>query len=63
MIDRFYKRFKEEVKDGINTFDQPKEFIIYIILAIKIDIRLYQRHIEKTRGGRRGVMTIYPRTN
>ncbi len=41
MIDRFYKGFKEEVKDGSSLFDQPEEFIAYIVLVIRIDIRIY----------------------
>ncbi len=62
LIDRFYKGFKKEVKDGINAFDQPEEFTAYIALATRIDIQIYQQCIEKARRGG-GRIAPYPRTN
>lgn len=62
LIDRFYKGLKKEVKDRINVLDQLKEFIAYVVLATRIDIRMYQRHIERVRrGGRRTIP--YLKTN
>jgi len=44
---QFYEGLKNDVKDELSRTDRPKDLAGLIALAVKVDTRIYERHLEK----------------
>lgn len=49
MMSQFYEGLKEEVKDELSKLDRPDDFTKYVAMAVRIDNRLYERRMERTK--------------
>ncbi len=46
----FYHGLRDEIKDEFAKQDRPKEFMDYVAMAVHIDNRLFEKHMEKRTG-------------
>lgn len=51
LLVQFYSGLRDNVKDELSKEDRPKTLHEYITKVIKIDNRLYERQLERKRGG------------
>jgi hypothetical protein len=51
LLVQFYGGLRDNVKDEISKEDRPSKLHEYIAMAIRIDNRLYERALEKRKGG------------
>ena len=47
LCSQFYRNLKPKIKDELSTLDKPNELKKMIELSIKIDNRMYERHLER----------------
>ena len=43
----FYIRLKDDIKDKLSKYKRLDNFADFIVIAIRIDNRLYKRHLKK----------------
>lgn len=47
LCDVFHQGLREEIKDELSTCDAPKDLVELETLAARINLRLYERRLEK----------------